>query len=224
MKKVISFIIGAVMAISAVSVQTIHASEIDRIKVDIPIKEVLEMPVEEVFEMVIETIAETEPMETITETIEETVEETEETEMEIEKIYFDIPLSHDLQDHIFEVCDRYNISPAFVIAVIEHESSFRTSIAGDDGKSFGLMQIQQKWHQGRMERLGCTDLRNPYECVTVGVDFLAELFHINPDVYWVLMAYNGGMSYANKHWPKGNISNYAKEITARVQYFQEMIE
>lgn len=209
--KLASIILGAVLAIGAVTMQ---GKGNETVTMEIPV----------VYEVIqLETEPETE-IETEMETIEETVEEIEETEMEIDKIYFDIPLDHDLQDHIFAECEKHNISPAFVIAVIEHESSFRTSVAGDDGKSFGLMQIQQKWHQGRMERLGCTDLRNPYECVTVGVDFLAELFHINPDVYWVLMAYNGGMSYANKHWPKGNISNYAKEITARVQYFQEMIE
>ena len=142
-----------------------------------------------------------------------------------ERKYFDCKLPEDVQDHLFFICDQYNIAPSFVVAVIEHESSFRDWVIGDNGHSTGLMQIQERYHTERMERLECTDLLNPYHNITVGVDILAELFRENPDVYWVLMSYNGGRSYANRNYiEKGITSDYAKEIVERAEYYSSQIE
>jgi soluble lytic murein transglycosylase-like protein len=133
--------------------------------------------------------------------------------------YFEVPLSHDIQDHIFEVCDEYGIAPALVIAMIAQESDFRAGEVGDDGSSTGLLQVQQKWHQERMDRLGCDNLLDPYQNITVAVDYIAELKDINPDLYWVLMAYNGGFRYADKRMESGEYSDYAVEVT---QYAAEL--
>ena len=126
--------------------------------------------------------------------------------------YFDVPLGEDLQDHIFMVCDGYGIDPAIVVAMIQRESNFVIDIVGDNGNSFGLMQIQPRWHRDRMEKLGCTDLLNPYQNVNVGVDYLAELFEKGKSLEWVLMAYNGGPSYANKKEANGEVSAYASTV------------
>jgi soluble lytic murein transglycosylase-like protein len=126
--------------------------------------------------------------------------------------YYDVPLSEDLQDHIFRLCEKNNIDPALVIAMIKRESSYNANTIGDNGNSFGLMQIQPRWHQGRMDRLGCSNLLDPYQNVTVGIDFLAELFAKGKPVEWVLMAYNGGMAYANKNWNAGVTSSYANKV------------
>lgn len=127
--------------------------------------------------------------------------------------YFNVPLSHDIQDHIFEVCEEYGIAPALVVAMIAQESDFRADQVGDDGSSAGLLQVQQKWHQERMDRLGCTDLLDPYQNITVAVDYIAELKEINPDLYWVLMCYNGGFRYADERMESGEYSEYAVEVT-----------
>ena len=47
----------------------------------------------------------------------ETEVETE-TETEIEVKFFDVPLSEELQLHIFSECEKHNIAPAIVIAFI----------------------------------------------------------------------------------------------------------
>lgn len=127
--------------------------------------------------------------------------------------YFEVPLSHDIQDHIFEVCDEYGIAPALVIAMIAQESDFREGRIGDGGDSEGLMQVQRRWHQERMDRLGCDNLLDPYQNITVAVDYIAELKEINPDLYWVLMAYNSGMNRATKNMEAGTYSDYAVEVT-----------
>lgn len=131
------------------------------------------------------------------------------------KTYFDVPLSEELQEHIFAECEKYNIAPAIVISMIAQESNYDSSVIGDDGCSEGLLQIQRKWHEERMERLGCTDLLDAFQNVTVAVDYLAELKDRNSDLYWVMMAYNGGAKYANQRIETGNISNYAIEVVER---------
>ena len=126
--------------------------------------------------------------------------------------YFDIPLSEYVQDVIFDECEKYDISPALVIAMIYQESRFDDTAIGDNGRSYGLMQIQKRYHKDRMVKLGCTDLLDPTQNIKVGIDLLAELKAQNDNIFWVLMAYNGGISYANKQIKNSNISNYARDI------------
>lgn len=126
--------------------------------------------------------------------------------------YFKVPLDEDLQDYIFEVCADYDVDPALVMAVIKKESNFKPDTLGDSGRSYGLMQIQPRWHQARADALNCSNLTNPYHNVTVGIDILAELFDTGKSLEWVLMAYNGGASYANKKVANGEVSDYARTV------------
>lgn len=152
------------------------------------------------------------------------LEETETESVLTDRNYYNIKLSEEVQDHLFFICDQYNIDSSLVVAIIERESSFRDWVVGDKGESFGLMQIKEKYHRAQMEALGCTDLLNPYHNITVGVDKLWNLFQQNPDVYWVLMAYNGGCSYANRCYIEQDlISDYAREICERAEYYSMQI-
>lgn len=126
--------------------------------------------------------------------------------------YYDIPLSEDLQDHIFEVCEEYNVDSDLVVSMIRKESTYTADAIGDNGRSFGLMQIQPRWHSARMAELGCNDLLDPYQNVTVGVDIIAELLEKDKGTSWALMAYNGGERYANKLAKSGKISDYASLV------------
>ena len=139
-------------------------------------------------------------------------------------VYFDVPLPHELQDFIFAECEKYNIAPAIIIAMIERESNYRPDAIGDNGNSFGLMQVQPKWHEERMRRLGCMDLLNPYENIKVAIDFIIELRNINSELAWVLMAYNGGQAHADKHGFAGTMSNYAAYVINRARELQQSIE
>lgn len=133
-------------------------------------------------------------------------------EVEQETGYYDVPLEEKLQDHIFSECEFYDVDPAVVVSIIKKESEFRTNVKGDKGRSYGLMQIQKRWHEDRMKRLGCKNLLNPYQNVTVGIDYLAELLDRGKGLEWALMAYNGGPSYANKLRAQGIVSKYAKAV------------
>lgn len=126
--------------------------------------------------------------------------------------YFDVPLSHDLQSHIFKLCDERGIDPAIIVAMIFRESSFNHKAIGDSGSSLGLMQIQPKWNRDRMKKLKCNDLLDPYQNITVGVDCFAEYYERSGSIEWSLMAYNGGPSYANRLTRQGRISQYVKNV------------
>ena len=131
-----------------------------------------------------------------------------------EPVFFDIPLSHDLQGYIFSYCKENDMDPRIVISIIKKESKYDASVIGDDGNSFGLMQVQSQWHQERMNNLGCDDLLDSYQNVTVGMDYLKDLYSTGEPIEWVLMAYNGGPSYAYDNMSNNIVSDYSKEILA----------
>ncbi len=127
---------------------------------------------------------------------------------------YDVPLSAEVQRYIFNVSDYYGIEPALIIAIIEKESSYDETAIGDGGESYGLMQIQPRWHTARMDRLGVEDLLNPYQNITVGVDILAGHIATYGDIGAALTAYNRG-SY------NGTVSEYAKSVLERKERIEQ---
>ena len=160
----------------------------------------------------------------ITETVKMDKVAAEPTTEQVIELY-DVPLEEQLQHYIIDLCKKANIAPALVMAIIERESEFDPLEVGDNGNSLGLMQIQPKWHQWRADELGCFDWYNPYDNVTVGIDILADLFaKYEDDVYMVLMAYNGGNSYAYRMADKGKVSDYAIKVDARAEELEKIRE
>lgn len=120
--------------------------------------------------------------------------------------FFPVPLDHDLQAHIIHTCEDYGVDAAIVFAMIDQETDFDANDIGDGGESFGLLQVQPKWHEERMERLGCEDLLDLFQNVTVSIDYLAEqIDRYDGDVAKALTAYNQG------HF-KGVVTEYAKSV------------
>lgn len=151
---------------------------------------------------------------------------TEVLEIATEKAYIpiDIPMDAELQEWIYTYCNEQKISPAIVIAIIDRESDFSANAVGDDGESFGLMQIYQSCHTDRIERLGVADLLEPKQNIQVGVDYLLELFEENPEPAWVLNAYNGGRAYANRKLSAGEETEYSVDILDRAAVIERMWE
>lgn len=134
------------------------------------------------------------------------VTESEEQTVSTCATYYDVPLDISLQNHILNLSAEYCINPNIIIAIIAEESAFNPQATGDNGASMGLMQIQQQWHGERMDRLSCTDLFDPYENITVGVDYLAELMNrYDGDIVKAIVAYQQG-SY------NGEITEYATDV------------
>lgn len=121
---------------------------------------------------------------------------------------YDVPLGEELQLHIISEAEFYGIDPAIVFAMAFYESTFKTDAVSGGGYTLGLLQVQPKWHKKRMERLGCDDLLDPYQNVTVAVDYLAEqIARYDGNVAKGITAYNKG------HYG-GKVTYYAKTILA----------
>lgn len=145
-------------------------------------------------------------------------------EVDSENLYFDVPLDQGIQKYIFMMCsecDSCDLDPAVITAIIWKESEFNAGAIGDNGNSLGLMQVQPRWHSERMEKLSATDLLDPYQNIRVGIDYLVELYSINDDTEWVLMAYNGGPTYANNLYNEGALSKYAIDILDKADELRE---
>ena len=81
--------------------------------------------------------------------------------------------------------------------MISVESSFRPSVIGDGGNSFGLMQIQPRWWSETMEREGVTNLLDPLQNIRCGCAILRELKDKYGTEYRALQAYNTGRPNTN---------------------------
>lgn len=131
------------------------------------------------------------------------------------------PLDDDLQQYIINSCRARQIDPALVMAMCGVESSYEVDHMGDGGESYGLMQIQPRWHSDRMERLGVSDLLDPWQNVAVGIDYLDELMDHDRGTAWALMAYNGGYGYADEMEDMGLVSEYAKKVMEQAEILTE---
>lgn len=120
----------------------------------------------------------------------------------------DVPLDGDTQAFLRAACEETGIPYELALAVIRQETEFR-NVVGDDGRSVGYMQVQRRWHEDRMARLGVTDLTDSYSNFRVGCDYLAELLGKYP-LEEALTAYNSG---------KPGKSAYASNVLAYMEAY-----
>lgn len=119
----------------------------------------------------------------------------------------DVPLDGETQALLHSACEEAGITYELALAVIRQETEFR-NVIGDNGDSIGYMQIQTRWHKDRMERLGVTDLTDPYSNFRVGCDFLAELLS-KYTLEEALTAYNSGKPGKSEY--ATSVMNYMDE-------------
>ena len=118
-------------------------------------------------------------------------------------------ISEEAQESCVKYGEEYGICPEMLMAMIEKESSVRPDV--ESGGCKGLMQISDRWHKDRMERLGVTNIYSVDGNIHVGVDYLSELFEKYEDAGTVLMVYHGEENAINQV----RLSNYANEILMR---------
>lgn len=109
----------------------------------------------------------------------------------------DVPLEAETQRAIFDECGQDTHLFCAVMAIAAVESGFDPQLAGDGGDSVGMMQINTRWHTGRMDALGVTDLEDPVQCAAVAIDYLLELKEITGagvEDHQLYTSYNAGPS------------------------------
>jgi soluble lytic murein transglycosylase-like protein len=131
-----------------------------------------------------------------------------------------------MQKYTYIICNQAGVEYTKVLAMIEIESGYQWGAVGSGG-DIGYMQIMQKWHEERMEKLGCGNIYDPFQNIRVGVDYLAELLEKYGGSYEkALTAYQYGPSGAYKYWfsARVNASPYAKEVLAKAARIEEEME
>lgn len=140
----------------------------------------------------------------------------------------DVALEAETQWAIYEACEYDSGLFCLVMAIAEHESEFKPDLQGDNGQSLGMMQINTRWHTGRMEALGVTDLTDPVQCAAVAIDYLQEFesrYGFEAESEALLMAYNMGPSGARKALNEGRTStDYSREIMTVYQGYLAELE
>lgn len=105
---------------------------------------------------------------------------------------YNVPFDADLQAKLEDVANEYGIDYALVLAIASVETGFDPGVIGDSGRSFGLMQIQPRWHKWRMDETGIVNLLDPVQNVTIGCHYLRDLYAMGYSDRQVLSAYNAG--------------------------------
>lgn len=129
-------------------------------------------------------------------------------------IYYDVPLSRDLQDYIIDLCKVNNISPELVLAIIKVESNYCATAVNASESCYGLMQI----NRCNFAAYQLDEPTDDFENVRVGITIFAEQLDKHGDVNKALMAYNCGPTGAKRLWEQGiTETSYCRKVAAAKQ-------
>ena len=106
------------------------------------------------------------------------------------------------------VAEIYPICPELLQAMIFYESSNNPDAR--NGLCVGYMQVSEKYHTGRADKLGVS-IYDGYGNILTGTDYLMELIEKHGEVATALMVYHGE-SDALKKAEAGEISEYAEKV------------
>ena len=126
--------------------------------------------------------------------------------------YEDTYIKAEYREICEEVGEDYGICPELLMALIEKESSGRAD--AENGSCKGLCQVSEKWHSGRMDKLGITDIFDPESNIRLCADYLTELGAEYEDIGLTLMVYHGESNAENRA-EAGLLSGYADWILTR---------
>ena len=161
---------------------------------------------------------------TVTELVEVPAPSTEELPEAVKISYYDVPLSHSLQDFIYELCAEEHVPMSLIIAMIDHESKFNPE-AVSATNDYGLMQINEVNHDRLEGQYRCADMFNPYQNVFCGIKVIGSYIATYEDYTKALMAYNMGNYGAKKAWANGITSTaYTDLILGLMQEYELYVQ
>lgn len=135
--------------------------------------------------------------------------------------YYDVPLSHKLQQHIQEVCSDTGVPESLVLAIIEEGSGFNAEIVTDTN-DYGLMLINSINANQLSKNYRVTDIRDPYQNVYCGIHIIASYLKEYKDYNQALMAYSMGEYGAKKAWKNGITSTrYTEKVLKVMNEYEE---
>ena len=117
--------------------------------------------------------------------------------------FFDVPLSDDLQRHIWNTALDFGIDPLLVYAICEEESLFRAG-AVSKTEDYGLMQLNFCTFEWLAEHYGITDPLDPYQNIVGGCALLKWTKQFTDGSLDQLLLYYGcGVGRGRQLWEQG---------------------
>ena len=145
------------------------------------------------------------------------------SDIELDFAPLDVPMDEELQEFIYYLSYEYNMEFPFVMALISHESSFKSDTISTTG-DYGLMQINKVNHEWLSETLGVTNYLDQCQNVRAGMFVLRKLFEKYEDPAKVLMAYNMGENGASRLWESGIYKTaYSNKIMEQAVEYKKQI-
>lgn len=123
-----------------------------------------------------------------------------------------------IEREVEKYAEEYDIPAELILAMVETESTFNPEATSTSG-CIGLMQIDPRWHEDRMDKYAVEDLYDISDNLRIGCDYMAELLD-KYDVKTALMVYNEGWNGAARS-KQGITSGYAKKIMARAEQIRK---
>ncbi len=107
--------------------------------------------------------------------------------------YYDVPLSHELQDYVREICEEYDVDMEIILGIMKTESDFRHNVSSKNnvggGRSIGIAQLNEnyvEWY-GDLTGMGNDfDIDNVHHNILGGV-----LVYKSYRDYWERQGYEG---------------------------------
>ena len=125
---------------------------------------------------------------------------------------YNVPLSAELQEYTYNLCQDKNVPYELVLAVIDQESRYNPNTITKTG-DYGLMGINKINHARLQKELGVPDFLDPKQNITAGVQLLSELLERYGDEHKALSAYNMGERGAREIVSRGGVSRYSRAVT-----------
>lgn len=130
-------------------------------------------------------------------------------------------LDTELQTAMVDMCEKYDVPFALVLAVAEQESRFNPE-AISATCDHGIMQINRV-NFGWLREKGIEPLDHKGN-IEAGVLMLSEAVKKYGDYHYALMAYNGGDGYAKNLWSQGTYSTmYSRSTMERFHKWESYL-
>lgn len=127
---------------------------------------------------------------------------------------FNVSLSEDLQELVFQESTERGVDPYLAVAVMLQENRGFDPALISGTNDYGLFQVNKINHK-RMADLGYTDMLSAEDNIKAGVYILAECLASSESYHEALMCYNMGRTGCNRAMAKGIYeTNYSRGVMA----------
>lgn len=139
--------------------------------------------------------------------------------------YLNIPLSKNLQKHIFEISKDNGVPYTLSLAIIERESKFNAD-AISYTSDYGLMQINRLNIGEMAKKYNSHDMLNAYQNVYCGISIIGKyLKKYKGDEERALLSYNMGDYGATKLRESGiKSTSYSEKILELQKKYEDMLK